>query len=489
MRLQRLLEEAGLRQAVEDKEITGVTADSRRVREGMLFVALRGQRSDGFAHIGEALKRGATFVVSERQAAGAPHIVVPNARRALAYLCDAWYGHPTRDMCLIGVTGTNGKTSTAEMLYHILRCAGYSCGIIGTVSVSCNGEAFPICAADPLANMTTPEPEELYAQLAAMRERGAAYAVMEVTSHALALERVAPLRFQRALFTNLTPDHLDFHIDMESYYAEKRKLFSKCEVAVLSTLSDYGARLSAEVTVPQIAVGRGSITVLQQLGVAGTRFRLAVGEECLDILITVPGGVFVENAALAATAALSLGVDSHTATEALRAFGGVRGRMERVTVPGADISVFLDYAHTPDALERLLQGVRQWRAPEARILLLFGCGGDRDRSKRKEMGQIATRLADLTVLTSDNSRSEEPAMILRDILRGIDKEKAYTVIPDRREAIEFAIRTARSGDIVLLAGKGHEEYEIRGDARLPFSEREIAMAALIARKGGEEHAR
>lgn len=488
MRLRTLLQEAGLPTMVEDREIVGVASDSRRMREGMLFVALRGMRADGFEHIAEALERGAVFVVAERPVPNVPHLVVPDARRALAFLCDAWYGHPARALTLVGVTGTNGKTSTSEMIYYILRCAGVCCGVIGTVSTACNGEELSIRAADPLANMTTPEPEELYAQLAEMRDRGAACVVMEVTSHALALGRVAPLVFQRALFTNLTPDHLDFHGDMESYYVEKRKLFSQCEVAVISTLSSYGSRLASEVTMPQIVVSRSSITVLENRGAQGTSFRLSVGEACLDIALSVPGGVFVENAALAAATALSLGAEAPLVCEALRAFPGVRGRMERVVIPGADISVFLDYAHTPDALERLLQGVRQWRAPDSRILLLFGCGGDRDRGKRKEMGRIATRLADLTVLTSDNCRSEEPAAILRDILRGIDKEKAYTVIPDREEAICFAIRAARAGDIVLLAGKGHEEYEIRGGRRLPFSEREIVQRALLARKEGEEDA-
>ncbi|MBQ8340279.1 MAG: UDP-N-acetylmuramoyl-L-alanyl-D-glutamate--2,6-diaminopimelate ligase [Clostridia bacterium] len=488
MRLKVLLQEAGLSATVEDREVTGVVSDSRRVQIGMVFVALRGLRTDGFAYIAEAVERGAAFVIAERPVQNVPHLVVPDARQALAFLCDAWYGHPACSLTLVGITGTNGKTSTAEMIYHILRHAGIHCGLIGTVSTVFDGERISIRAADPLANMTTPEPEELYAQLAKMRDRGAACVVMEVTSHALALGRVAPLTFQRALFTNLTADHLDFHGDMESYYVEKRKLFSQCEVAVISALSPFGCRLASEVTVPQIVVSRSSVTVLGQRGERGTVFRLTVGEVCVDISIAIPGGVFVQNAALAAATALSLGVETTLVSEALGAFPGVQGRMERVSVPGADISVFLDYAHTPDALERLLQSVRQWRATGARILLLFGCGGDRDRGKRKEMGRIATRLADLTVLTSDNCRSEEPTAILRDILRGVDKEKAYTVIPDREEAIRFAIRVARAGDIVLLAGKGHEEYEIRGNKRLPFSEREIAKRALLARKGGEEDA-
>lgn len=483
MLLKDLLSSAGYCADEKDNdiEICGIASDSRRVKPGDLFVAIKGLSQDGFLHIGEALSRGAVFVVGERRAMGVPMLVVENARQALARLFDAWYAHPARDLTLIGITGTNGKTSTAAMLVAVLEAAGHKCGMIGTVNARCCGEVLVAENSDKLANLTTPDPAELYRLLAEMRRMGASFVVMEVTSHALFFEKTAPLRFARAVFTNLTPDHLDLHGDMMTYYLEKRKLFAQCDMGVISLFGPYGQQLADSLEVPFFTVGRSNVRSVVANGDDGVSFSLEGMDGMLDIFLPVPGDFSVENAALAAMTALSLGVEGETVKSALAAFRGVRGRMERVGENTLGISVFLDYAHTPDALEKLLLTVRRFRRADQRIILLFGCGGNRDRTKRRKMGRIASRLADLTIITSDNARSEDPNAIIADILKGIDKEKPYKIIADRREAIAYAVDTAAPGDILLLAGKGHEEYEIKGRYRLPFSEREI-VAACMAKK-------
>jgi len=466
-------------------DIRGIASDSREVKRGELFVAINGLHHDAASYVDEAIARGAVFAVAERPVRGIPSLVVEDARLALARLFDAWYGHPARGMKLIGVTGTNGKTSVSTMLYSILTYAGRRCGMIGTVKTLCRGKSLCFENSDRLANMTTPDPSELYRLLLEMRHMGAEYVIMEVTSHALALSKVEPLFFHRAIFTNLTPDHLDLHGDMESYFLEKKKLFSRCEQAVISCFGAYGQRLAEELECGVRLVGEEQVCNVQKRGEKGVSFMLT--EEGVDLLLPVPGDFSVENGALAAVTAHSLGVGVDVIKEALAHFSGVPGRMERITGDRDDIHVFLDYAHTPDALQKLLTTVRGFRSKGNQILLLFGCGGDRDRSKRREMGRIASRLADLSIITSDNSRSEDPQDIISDILKGVDKEKPYIVIEDRREAIAYAVRTARAGDILLLAGKGHEEYEIVGNERRPFSERALVASCLAQRERTRGH--
>ena len=493
MKLSKLLQKAGIAapsaSEIPDIEIGGISSDSRTVRAGDLFVALCGLHRDGALFAKEALEKGAAFVIAERDVGLADALAVPDAREALARLWDAWYDHPAKDLTLIGITGTNGKTSTAFMLEWILRETGYKTGLIGTVECRCDGKKLTFTNPDALANMTTPDPAELYGMLAQMRDLGVTHVVMEVTSHALTFQKTAPLRFARAVFTNLTVDHLDLHGDMENYFAAKRKLFASCGGAIVSLSTPYGARLCATLTCPFAEVSPKTVRNIRQYGADGVGFTLTVSSGAeIEIALPVPGLFSVENAALAAMTADSLGVDATLIKNALAAFPGVKGRMERVGENALGIRVFLDYAHTPDALEKLLSTVRGFAAPHERILLLFGCGGDRDRGKRRQMGQVASRLADLLILTSDNCRSEEPDGILRDILQGVDKEKPYTVIADRRAAVEYAVEIAKAGDVLLLAGKGHEEYEIRGGERLPFSEREIVGEALRRRAEREGRA-
>ena len=486
MLLRELLASAGYvyPKTLENIEISGIECDSRRVARGNVFVALAGLREDGFSHIGEAIARGAALIVAEREAKGAPSFAVRDARAATARLYDAWYGHPAKSLSLIGVTGTNGKTSVSTMIAAVLRRAGVSCGLIGTVECSLDGEKISAPNADRLANMTTPDPAQLYAVLAEMRDKGARYVVMEVSSHALTFRKTDPLFFERAVFTNLSPDHLDLHGDMEAYFAEKRKLFSACAGAVVNCFSPYGQRLADGLHVPLWRLDAQTLRKARTDGCRGVSFSIFENGRENPFTLPLVGNFFVENGALAALTALSVGVPYAVAADALSTFSGVRGRMERVSDETDDITVFIDYAHTPDALEKLLYSVRDIRESGAKIHLLFGCGGDRDRTKRAVMGRVGSRLADFLILTADNSRSEKTADILRDILRGVDREKPHTVIENRKDAIAFALQNAKSGDIVLLAGKGHEEYEIIGQERLPFSERDVVREELLRRKKG-----
>ena len=483
MRLFELLTLAGYTypSAFLNVEVLGISSDSRTLRQGEIFVAVRGLHSDGNDFCDVAKHKGAVLIVSEQEVEGG--LRVPNARAALARLWSAWYRHPGKEMTLIGVTGTNGKTSTSTMLFDLLCRCQYRCGLIGTVECRLGESALKLVGQDPLANMTTPEPQELYAMLAAMRDGGATHVVMEVSSHALVLERTAPLRFKRAIFTNLTPEHLDFHGDMAAYYQAKRRLFAQADGAVVSCLGAYGKRLADELEMPLWRLDESILQDVALCGREGVRFTLC-GEK---VFLPVPGSFSVENGALALLTAVTLGVDPATARCALADFSGVRGRMERIGDGRSAPTILIDYAHTPDALEKLLRTVRGCSDPGDRITVLFGCGGDRDPSKRREMGRIASALADHVILTSDNCRSERAEDILRDILRGVDKEKSYKVIPDRAEAIRYAVQTARVGEVLILAGKGHEDYEIRGDQRLYFSEKEIALAALKEREAFDAH--
>lgn len=489
--------------------IRGVTSDSRRVSHGWLFVAITGFHRDGRDFIPQAIARGAVAVVAlpDTQVSGGA-VLLPhdNPRKALALLCDAWYGHPSGQLRLVGVTGTNGKTSVSAMLAHILRCEGLPVGVIGTVGATdLSGQPLVARPSDENANMTTPDPEELYAILATLAEEGKGMAekpvvIMEVTSHALLLDKTAPLFFDCAIFTNLTPEHLDMHGTMEDYYAAKRRLFTTCRTAVVNADDPYGERLildpetSAETwhichtspfyqCIDTLHPGRCCDRVfagqVKLMGVRGIEYRLMSPHARVRITCPVPGAFTVINSMEAAVAAFILGLAPGRIKEALATFSGVPGRMERVPLEEqVDFSVFLDYAHTPDALENLLITAKRFRRRGERIVLLFGCGGDRDPTKRPLMAAVASRMADSVILTSDNSRTEDPLAILADILKGMDPECDHVVIPDRREAIQYAVRYARRGDIILLAGKGHEAYEIDKNGRHPFSEKNLVMEAV-----------
>lgn len=501
VKLSELCDGAGIacKEEYADIEISGITADSRRVGEGNLFIALNGIHRDGRKYIRDAKERGAVACVCEgSEECDIPSVRVLDARGASARLFAAYYGHPERRIRFVGVTGTNGKTTVSSMIFHALNSAMRKAGLIGTLGAYSPLGKVDISPSDANANMTTPDPEELYPLLDRMCRDGAEYVVMEVSSHALALKKLEPLTFDVAVFTNLTPEHLDMHGDMESYFGAKRILFSQSKTAIINADDKYGERLlkydlSAEEKIACRVGGAHSMfervracepgvkcAYAEQISFAtkgdGVEYRLISPDSRVRIFCPVPGGFNVMNSMQAALASLSLGLSSAEVRAALATFDGVKGRLERVEIrEDVGFSVYIDYAHTPDALENLLATAHSMKKRGGRITLVFGCGGDRDPSKRREMAHIASRMADFTVITSDNSRSEDPQSIISDILKGIDKESAYAVIPDRADAIRYAVKHARRGDIILLAGKGHEEYEIDKNGRHPFCEKEIVL--------------
>ncbi|MBE6531055.1 MAG: UDP-N-acetylmuramoyl-L-alanyl-D-glutamate--2,6-diaminopimelate ligase [Ruminococcaceae bacterium] len=472
----------------ENIEITEIVTDSRKACEGCAFICINGQRHDGHENIGEAVSVGAKVIVAEQVrdegVGGAAAIYVENTRRAAALLYNTWYNNPAEGMKLVAVTGTNGKTSVSFLLKKIFERAGYRCGVIGTVGCISCGRLIHSYSENPNVSMTTPDPEDLYRILSLMRDDGVEYVFIEATSHALALSKLDALSFDIGIFTNLTQDHLDFHGSMENYFKAKSRLFEMCDKAIINIddlwaqrfierahckdIYTVSAKAEADVIAKNIIFSRDHSTSYM--------LRSRFGDA--SVKLGVPGRFFVVNSLEAAAAALVSGIDAADIAGALADFGGVDGRMERVRLDeDARISVFVDYAHTPDALENLLKSVRDIRDPRQRIVLLFGCGGDRDRGKRKEMAQIASRLSDFVIVTSDNSRSEDPERIISDILKGIDKEKEFVVIEERASAIEYAVCNSRRGDIIILAGKGHERYEIDRDGKHPFDERDIVKKA------------
>ena len=498
MNLKELLEGTegsllGNKDASEDIEISGICPDSSRIERGNIFVAIKGLKNDGHAYIDEAIKRGAVALAVDRQAVEdgrvdarkikIPIIVCENTRRLTSYLFSSWYGNPQLNLKMIGVTGTNGKTSVSRLIYEMLLRAGRKCALIGTVGCKTHKRELTLKNPDPNANMTTPDPEQLFQILSEAVADGCEYAVMEVTSHALYFDKVAPITFDLGVFTNLSEDHLDLHGDMDSYFAAKSKLFSKSRRAVINYDDRYGRLLAEKINIPALLCtmeGRDtgcSAEEVRLLGESGIEYKLTCRDLRLRVRSPLLGRFNVMNTMQAALAVRLLGLSVSEIKDGLAHFSGIDGRLERLKFDeNVDFTVYLDYAHTPDALENLLRTARGFTHSGQRIVLLFGCGGDRDTHKRKIMGKIAANMADMVIITSDNSRSESASRIIEGILSGIDgySSASYTVIEDRSAAIEYAIKNARRGDVILLAGKGHEEYEITRHGRRRFSEREIA---------------
>ncbi|MBQ9978342.1 MAG: UDP-N-acetylmuramoyl-L-alanyl-D-glutamate--2,6-diaminopimelate ligase [Clostridia bacterium] len=471
-----------------DAEIEGITSDSRRVKRNYLFFCLSGMRDDGHRYIRAALERGAyAAVIEDKRYACDRSITVESTRASLARAMNVLCGEPTKKLKFIGVTGTNGKTSVSVMIKHIFDSSKKDCEIIGTLNCS----SFSEKSDDFAKNFTTPDPEELYPMLRRISDAGIEWVVMEASSHALKLHKLEPIDFEIGIFTNLTEDHLDFHGDMEDYFKSKLCLFDKCKLGIINIDGDYGKRIlqSAKCSAKTCSLTEKADYFAESIsyfGEHGTKYTIKTQAERINAFCRAPGAFSVMNSMQAIAAAIELGIDREDAERAIERFSGVRGRLERV--PESDelgYDVFIDYAHTPDALEQLLIAVRNFKREGSRIILLFGCGGDREKEKRAKMGGIATELADITVITGDNPRSEDPQEIINDILQGIDKSKEYIVIQHRKNAIGYAMALAREGDVVLLAGKGHENYEINGRGRFHFDEREI-IREIIDKKKQEE---
>jgi UDP-N-acetylmuramoyl-L-alanyl-D-glutamate--2,6-diaminopimelate ligase len=457
----------------------GIGVDSRTIRPGMLYVALRGSQVDGHRFVADAVRRGAAAVVVESpQHSGVPEVVVRDSHRSALVLGDAWYGHPSRALTLIGVTGTNGKTTTTGLIRHLCNEAG-AAGSIGTLGAfDGRGEAIPSTA----GSLTTPGPIDLQATLASMVQRGVTHVAMEASSHSLDQRRLDGLTFAAGVFTNLTRDHLDYHGTMEAYLASKLRLSSLLGLRGIEIVNlDDTTWQTMPARAPRLTFGLHAAADVRAtdlvLDAGGARFHVTGRYGNADVALPLLGDFNVANALAAVATALALGRPLADVARRLSAAPQVPGRMERIA--DSPCIVLRDYAHTPDALERALTSLRP--LTRGRLIVVFGCGGDRDRGKRPIMGRIAAELSDLAIATSDNPRTEDPNGIIDDIEQGMGS-MPHLRITDRLAAIHAALNEGRAGDTILLAGKGHETYQIVGTEKVEFDEREIVQSAVRGEK-------
>ena len=463
-----------------ETEIARISYDSRTTAAGDLFVAMTGFAADGHAYIPKAMAAGAAAVVCERAPAegNVPYVRVDDARRALAVMAANYYGHPADDMTMVAVTGTNGKTTTTYLLKAILEQeAGARVGLIGTNQDMIGDQVIP-------TERTTPESLELQELFARMRDAGCTHVVMEASSHALVLERVYGIHFAVGIFTNLTQDHLDFHKTMEAYCDAKAILFQNCDVGVVNADDPWTERLMANAACRRYSYAEHAPADLRAENIAlaadHIAFDAVTAAGRTPIRVGIPGGFMVYNTLDVLGAALALGVPLEKSAEALAVVPHVKGRVEVVPTPGKDYTVLIDYSHTPDSLENILKTVKGFA--KGRTVALFGCGGDRDRTKRPIMGKVAAELADFVIVTSDNPRTEDPEAIIADILPGLEGTSTpYQVICDRVEAIHYCMDHALPGDVIALCGKGHETYQEIDHKKYHMDEREIVADHLAGK--------
>ena len=455
-------------------EISGVTDDSRKVTNSNLFVCVKGPVADGHDYAQKALDSGAAVIITEKDLKINNQIIVEDTHKVLAEVCANWFGNPQKKLKIIGVTGTNGKTSVSYMLKAIFENCGYKTGLLGTVQNMIGDEAYP-------SKNTTPGVFELYSLFAKMVDAGCEYAVMEVSSHALHQRRVEGVHFAASVFTNLTQDHLDYHGTMENYFEAKKLLFSISDLAVVNFDDEYGKRILEETECRKVtysAVSNESTYTAKSINYRpnGVDYEMVGFGLIGRIKLKTAGRFSVYNSISAAVCAKELGMPLNDITDALNALEGVKGRAEVVPCD-RDFTIIIDYAHTPDGLQNILNTFKE--CPKNRLVVLFGCGGDRDKTKRPKMGMVAARLSDYVIVTSDNPRTEQPRAIIDDILEGMkDIPTPKKVIENRIEAINFAISNAKKGDIIVLAGKGHETYQIIGHDTIHLDEREVIADAL-----------
>ena len=458
----------------EDFEVLGLTSDSRKVKHGFVFVCINGAVVDGHDFAESAEKNGASLVIAEKDLDLKNQIIVEDTKELFFSMCLKWFGEPLNDMKLIGITGTNGKTSTTYMLKSILEHEGSKCGLIGTIQHLIGDKVLE-------SKNTTPGAYELCELFAKMRDEGCKFVIMEVSSHALEQKRICGVCFDVAMFTNLTRDHLDYHKTIENYLLAKKKLFSMCKTAVINFDDEAGKRMVEGNNCEVVSYSAESDDATYSAkGITykadGVEFEF-VGFGLIGRIKLSTGGRFtVYNALCAVSCAVSLGVPIMSIAEALRNFEGVKGRAE-VVKTDRDFHIIIDYAHTPDGLENIINTFLN--VPHGRIVTLFGCGGDRDKTKRPIMGGIASRLSDFVIVTSDNPRTEDPSQIIKDIVVGVKEYKTpYVVIENRKEAIKYAIEHAKKDDIIILAGKGHETYQILNTGTIHLDEREVIRDVL-----------
>lgn len=476
MQLSKLLENVNIisSTASMQSEATTVTDDSRKVGAGSVFVCIRGNNFDGHTKAQEAVSKGACAVVTERDIGVANQIVTENTRAAYALMCSSLFGNPEKQLKIIGVTGTNGKTTTCFLIHDMLTKMGYSCGLIGTVKTIIGKE-------ETEATLTTPDPIQLYEIFRKMVDAGCEYCVMEASSQALAQHRLEGVRFKSAIFTNLTQDHLDYHGTFENYIAAKHILFENTELAVVNFDDEAAAKMTEGISCPvatfSIKRDKADYTAKNSnIKSDGVEYELVSKNVIKRVRFRVPGEFSVYNSMGAIVCLTEMGLSVDKAVDAVASFKSVPGRME-VVPTNTDYTVIIDYAHTPDALENVIKTLR--KISQGKTIVVFGCGGDRDSTKRPIMGKIASENADMVIVTSDNPRTEDPEKIIDDIMEGIQKAKIPVYrIADRREAIAKAMKKAKAGDFVLLAGKGQETYQIIGHEKHHMDEREIVANIL-----------
>ena len=481
MKLDTLLKDIKILKSNVDMntEILDVAYDSRKVTPGCAFVAITGFASDGNRFIPMAMEKGAAVVVTAKQPQeDIPYVLVESDRLALAMMGCNFYGHPAKSMCMIGLTGTNGKTSSTLLLKHVIETVrGAKVGLIGTMENRIGDLVIP-------TERTTPESFDLQGLFAQMRDGGCGYVIMEVSSHALALERVGGVHYDVAAFTNLTEDHLDFHHTMEAYCDAKAELFARCDKAVLNRDDPWFERMCRKIPANTLTTsvhpGQGLYAQDIDMRADGVHFTAVYGEKKVSVALPIPGKFTVYNALTVLGCAMQLGIFLEDAAAALATAQGVKGRVEVVPTPGKPYTILIDYAHTPDGLENVLSSVKDYC--KGKLITAFGCGGDRDRTKRPIMGKIGVDLADLAIITSDNPRTEVPLDIIRDIVAGIPEGvENYVVIENRVDAIHHAMDIAGKNDIIVLAGKGHETYQEIHGVKHHLDEREVVAAYLQER--------
>lgn len=477
MKLSQILKGIKVLNEYSDIDVLDVTQDSRLVKEGSLFVCIKGAAFDGHSVAGEMLTKGACAVVVEKDMGLANQVIVENTRGVFSYICANFFSNPAEKLKLIGLTGTNGKTTTTFLIKQILENVGKKVGLIGTVQNMIGDEAYP-------AKYTTPDPYELQKLFSQMVEAGCEYCVMEVSSQALAQGRVNGVKFAVGAFTNLTQDHLDYHKTWENYFNAKRLLFENCDIAVTNADDENGLKIIEGLNFDKVvtyAVNRNDATYVAKnvtFKSNGVEYEL-VGDKIGRCSCPIPGRFSVYNSLCAASCALALGISFEQVLMAISKSKGVKGRIEVVPCD-RDFTIIIDYAHSPDGLENIISSLKE--IAKGRVVTLFGCGGDRDKTKRPKMGKIAAELSDYCIVTSDNPRSENPSAIIQDILEGMKGVKTpYTVVENRKEAIAYAIEHAKKDDIILLAGKGHETYQILPTGTIHFDERE-AVAEILAKQ-------
>ena len=467
-----LIQKSHSDEVLQTTEITNISFDTRTVSKGSLFVCIKGIRSDRHEYMEEAIQKGAVAIVSEYAAdtQDAINLVVENTNIALSYLSAAFYHNPQTKLRMVGVTGTNGKTTVTNLVKNMLEVCGYKVGLIGTNEIVIDKTSYP-------ANATTPEAPELFSYLGKMAEENCDFAVMEVSSHSMSLGRVAAIPFEIGVFTNLTQDHLDYHITMDRYAAAKADFFAQCNVSVINADSPYAETMKQKAKGTVITYGIHSdadykATEIESKAV-GVSYTVLCEKDPFHVKFPIPGGFSVYNSLSVCALSGALSVPDGFVRMALKKTKTVKGRCELVEID-KPYQVMIDFAHTPDGMENILSTVNEFKP--ARVITVFGCGGDRDKGKRPKMGAMAEKYSDLVVVTSDNPRSEEPVAIIDDIMAGIrDKTNVYSE-PDRKKAIALAMSLAREKDIILLLGKGHETVQKFKDYEIEFDEREVVKS-------------